>query len=116
MDIITRGEARAQGLKKYFTGKPCKHGHISVRLVFGGCITCAKVAYQRTKESDPEFLARMAARQRKYFEDNKEKMRKYNREYHLKYISDEHGVERRKAANRAYEARLKERREQLREA
>jgi hypothetical protein len=26
-EIIRRQDAMARGLKKYFTGKPCKHGH-----------------------------------------------------------------------------------------
>lgn len=39
--IISRSEARAQGLKRYFTGRPCKHGHASERRVGdGGCIAC----------------------------------------------------------------------------
>jgi len=39
--IITRKEAKAKGLKRYFTGKPCKRGHISERLVCNkGCIEC----------------------------------------------------------------------------
>jgi len=33
MDIITRKQAQAQGLKTYFTGKPCKHGHVAPRRV-----------------------------------------------------------------------------------
>jgi hypothetical protein len=28
----TSAEARAQGAKHYFTGKPCKHGHIGIRF------------------------------------------------------------------------------------
>lgn len=41
MQIITRAEAKAQGLKRYFTGKPCKHGHTTFRQVVNGtCITC----------------------------------------------------------------------------
>ena len=27
--IISHAEAKAQGLKRYFTGKPCKHGHVA---------------------------------------------------------------------------------------
>jgi len=27
-DVVTRKEAIAKGLKYYFTGKPCKHGHV----------------------------------------------------------------------------------------
>ena len=40
MEIITQAEAKARGLGKYFTGKPCKHGHISERWTRGGCIEC----------------------------------------------------------------------------
>ncbi|KKK96676.1 hypothetical protein LCGC14_2660360, partial [marine sediment metagenome] len=32
---ITRDEAKALGLKRYFTGKPCKYGHISEHRVSG---------------------------------------------------------------------------------
>jgi 5-methylcytosine-specific restriction endonuclease McrA len=40
--IITRAEAKARGLKRYFTGKPCKHLHVVERLVSsGGCLVCA---------------------------------------------------------------------------
>lgn len=41
--IITRAEACAQGLKRYFTGKPCKHGHVAKRNTdCGGCIECRR--------------------------------------------------------------------------
>jgi isocitrate lyase len=42
-EIITRAEAKARGLKRYFTGKPCKHGHIAEWAVSNytcwGCIS-----------------------------------------------------------------------------
>lgn len=42
-EIITRKEARAQGLKRYFTGAPCKRGHIAERHVSNlTCIECGK--------------------------------------------------------------------------
>ena len=41
--IVARKDAKALGLKRYFTGKPCKHGHISERHVSdGGCLRCKK--------------------------------------------------------------------------
>jgi len=47
MDIITRKEALAQGLTTYFTGKPCKYGHIEPRDVLRRhCIVC-KVERQK---------------------------------------------------------------------
>ena len=40
-DLITRKQAREQGLKWYFTGNPCKHGHIAERqTINGACRAC----------------------------------------------------------------------------
>lgn len=36
---VTLDEARAQGSKRYFTGKPCPHGHVAQRFV-GDCHCC----------------------------------------------------------------------------
>jgi hypothetical protein len=42
-NIIGRDEARALGLKRYFTGKPCKHGHVAERGVSNpGCMECSR--------------------------------------------------------------------------
>ena len=38
---ITRHEAAAQGLKRFYTGKPCKYGHDAQRFVSTGvCCAC----------------------------------------------------------------------------
>jgi hypothetical protein len=43
MEIITRAEAIARGLKRYFTGKRCKHGHIGERTVKNRhCLACER--------------------------------------------------------------------------
>lgn len=40
----SRAEARELGVKTYFTGTPCKHGHRSERRTFGhNCIACEKI-------------------------------------------------------------------------
>lgn len=48
MKIITRQQALADGATHYFTGVPCKHGHIASRFVtsFGceGCTTARRLA------------------------------------------------------------------------
>lgn len=52
MKIISRSEAKASSLKKYFTGKPCKHGHISERRVStGSCISCCKANQKKEYQS-----------------------------------------------------------------
>ena len=49
MEIITKAEAKAQELKRYFTGNSCKKGHFSERIVSNGA--CYKCAYINQKLS-----------------------------------------------------------------
>jgi hypothetical protein len=49
MEIITAQEARERGLKRYYTGKPCKRGHYSERHLSGPCYACAKEDYHAKK-------------------------------------------------------------------
>lgn len=45
--VISRKEARRQGLTKYFTGKRCKNGHISQRYTKSGiCCACQGLRQQ----------------------------------------------------------------------
>lgn len=62
MDIITRAEARRAGLNRYFTGVPCKNGHVDFRYTASGaCKGCIAVNNGRpsafTIQDDPEVLA-----------------------------------------------------------
>lgn len=44
MTIILRKQAKIAGLVRYFTGVPCKHGHIFERLTSdGGCLKCKRL-------------------------------------------------------------------------
>lgn len=48
MNIISRAEAARKGRKTYFTGIPCKHGHISERYTSNNvCITCSNIYNSR---------------------------------------------------------------------
>ena len=55
MQIVSRAEALTQKLKKYFTGKPCKHGHIAERWIDGHCTVChvrtMANSFQNTKDA-----------------------------------------------------------------
>jgi 5-methylcytosine-specific restriction endonuclease McrA len=43
MNIISRAEAKAAALKRYFPGTSCKHGHVAERLtVNGSCLECCR--------------------------------------------------------------------------
>lgn len=48
MEIITRMSAARAGLKRYYTGKTCKHGHNSERWVYNGhCVECTMETNRR---------------------------------------------------------------------
>lgn len=50
MKIITRKEAKEKGLKRYFTGKACKNGHIAERLVCNKtCVECERIRKAKKK-------------------------------------------------------------------
>lgn len=58
-EIISRAEARARGLKRYFPGSKCKYGHISERLVSNGvCIVCRADIEKRYNTAHPEKLTK----------------------------------------------------------
>jgi uncharacterized Zn finger protein (UPF0148 family) len=84
--IISRAEAKAHRLMHYFTGKPCKRGHIAKRQLNGTCVMCApeyKSAHaQRAQERDPEGeRARVRAAVKRHYDGNKklilEKKKRY---------------------------------------
>ena len=61
MDIISRAKAKAAGLKRYFTGKPCKRGHLAQRYVsVGECLECdylLEIANRRPLKKHPNKKA-----------------------------------------------------------
>jgi 5-methylcytosine-specific restriction endonuclease McrA len=44
----TRKEAQETGATHYFTGAPCKHGHVAPRKTKGACIECLKIEWQKS--------------------------------------------------------------------
>lgn len=55
MKLISRSEAIAQGLQRYFTNTPCKHGHVAERQVSNyGCCVCAENAFKRWYADHPK--------------------------------------------------------------
>jgi len=74
----TRAEAKATGAKYYFTGAPCKHGHIAPRKTKGACLECIKLEWQEnnTKRADyfKEYNQSQKGQENKkrYYENNKD--------------------------------------------
>jgi hypothetical protein len=52
----TRAEAKATGAKHYFTGEPCKHGHIAPRKTKGACVECLKAEWAQAAETRAEYF------------------------------------------------------------
>lgn len=57
LEIITRKDAIQLGLKKYFTGKPCRQGHVALRTVSGkNCVVCQSERSDRNGENKAAYL------------------------------------------------------------
>jgi hypothetical protein len=93
--IVTLAEARAEGLARYFTGKPCKRGHVAERTVVSrACLEC----------NTPEVLRE---RSRDYRARNPHKIKEQN-DKHTKEYSAYH-------SKKSYQKHIEERREVARE-
>ncbi len=75
-ELITRADAMAQGLKYFFTGKPCRRGHVIKRHVGSGCVECTKINLRRYRKERPEHYIEL---DRKYKNENREKLRERGR-------------------------------------
>jgi len=84
MKVTSRQEAIAQGLKHYFTGKPCKHGHLALRFTNRRqCLECNRLAALAKYFEDPQASTEKVAawreanresyllKGRAYYEQNK---------------------------------------------
>jgi hypothetical protein len=74
----TRAEAKATGATHYFTGEPCKHGHIAPRKTKGACIECLKVEWQNAAETRADYFREY--NQREDIKDRKNEWYQENRE------------------------------------
>ena len=82
MDTLTlpksRAEAKATGAKYYFTGEPCKHGHVAPRKTKGTCVECLKVEWDQANIKRAEYFKQYNQSEagkeakREYYERNRE--------------------------------------------
>lgn len=71
-EIISRKEAKEKGLKRYFTGKPCKRGHINER--FTGTTKCRACNFEDL------------AKNKEYHREQSKLWYEENKEYHKKLM------------------------------
>ena len=74
----TREEAKKTGSKYYFTGQPCKHGHIAARKTKGACIECLKVEWTKGNETRADYFREYNKREN--VKDRKNEWYQENRE------------------------------------
>ena len=68
MEVVKRKDALAEGKMYYFTGKPCKQGHVALRRAVNGCCTeCEKV--KNNSEKRKQYMT-------EYATNNRDKIRK----------------------------------------
>ena len=81
--VITRADALAAGLTRFFTGKPCKHGHLSERTSCnGGCIACNTItALALYHDETPEQRAERNERTKAWKDAHREQVRAEGRAY-----------------------------------
>lgn len=65
MKVMTRKEALAAGLKRYFTGKPCPKGHLVQHRIYGGCCECARLGKIVWRKANPERVKELKAAEQK---------------------------------------------------
>lgn len=90
MGITDKKSAIERGLKYYFTGKPCKRGHISDRRVYNGdCVQCSRDRNKKNRIENRDYFIEYLRNWRernpdafsRYYEKNKDKIREQKREY-----------------------------------
>ena len=53
--MMSRSEARARGLKRFFNGRPCANGHVAERRVGNGyCVRCSVERTAKWRRDNPE--------------------------------------------------------------
>lgn len=80
-----RAAARDAGLKQYFTGRPCVHGHIAYRCVANGmCNECQSIKHKKyvsaKLQANPEFYKQQYASNPEYYKKQAAKYRQRNPE------------------------------------
>ena len=100
----TRAEAKAQGATRYYTGQPCKHGHVAERQTSNAtCVVCLSISHSKWQKDNPDkvycnqlaYLNRHPERRNAYVQNylanNKEK-RKVNLKNWRRLNSDKHAA------------------------
>lgn len=121
--IISREDARARGLKRYFTGVPCNNGHVTERNVKkGACFMCEAEYRLKNKGRQSEWQKQhyvankenILMKQGRHYEANKEKILERGRRY--RELNKESILERGRKYHQQNKERINARKKLYREA
>ena len=98
--IVTRAEAKAAGLTRFFPGSRCRrNGHLSERMTSnGGCHACLAVHADSWRKANPEKMRVAIAA---WKDANQEKIRADGRKYSAEHLSESATYRRERNARRA---------------
>lgn len=97
---IDRQTAKSLGLKRYFTGEPCKKGHIAERWV--SSLTCTECALRRHRTK--EYLEYLQPVAKAWREDNPDLIDQYNAQRRKRREDDPEVAKEQRAACRTWRA------------
>ncbi len=93
MEIINRSQAILLGLKRYYTGKACKHGHLEPRYTHNGeCEQCARD--KANKKRINVTKEQKAERDKKHYQKNRERIRQKQNEIYKSLTKHEKSLRR----------------------
>ena len=79
--IISRQNAIKSGLKRYFTGKPCKRGHVAERQTNDwSCCKCNLLRHKAWVKNNPDTYKNAKER---FNKNNPDKLKEYKAKYWL---------------------------------
>lgn len=81
MKKISRAEALRQGFKYYFTGKPCKNGHVSERYTKRS--TCLQCNREQALKAHYKYRGKRLKQKSEYRERNRDEINDKERDYYL---------------------------------
>jgi 5-methylcytosine-specific restriction endonuclease McrA len=100
MKTLTRQDAIKQKSIRYYTGKPCKFGHTSERLVSTKrCLECDRLRSALRRENDPNYAEANRNHSRRFNIENNEYLKRIKRE---RYAEDKEFRESEKLRHKNY--------------
>jgi hypothetical protein len=83
--VMSLSEAKEKKLRYYYSGKPCKHGHLTIRYISSGCIECLRIKNRKEKRDfsnkSKEWVEKERKRKRESYLKHRDKNLERRRNY-----------------------------------